>query len=138
MAGTRFAGLYTFDGTTVDTIWAMGQTRQWMYDAETGMDAQLGTDSIQIKVGGFHFVNCALSFYGDADVTYFVELRVNGAREGSGLMAAQEVTVVDKAFHVSVFGAGYLKVGDLVSVYVGSDELASFQMVYGQFGVMAI
>ena len=118
----------------------MDQTRQWDSVGEFGIDAQLEQDAIRIKVAGNHFLNCGITFHGEANVTYFAELRRNGLRIAEGFMAAQEVTIADKPFHMAVFGAYTLREGDLISVYIGSDEAggADFRMIYGQFGVMSL
>ena len=136
--GTRLAGLYTVNGTETNSVEAMEQLRQWNKASDLGIDAQLSTDSIRIEVPGNHFVQCTLSFYGEADVTYYAEIRVNGLT--LGLVSTQEVTVASKPFNMTVIGAGTVDIGDLVSVYIGSDEAggANFRLLYGQFGVMSL
>jgi hypothetical protein len=136
--GLKVAGLYTFNGVNVNSVGAFEKLSQWELSADKAITAELSTDSIRIDIPGGYTVHCSLSFLGEADVTYYAELRVNGLRVAGGLVAAQEVTVADKPFNMSIVGAGNFKVDDLVSVYVGSDEVggANFQLLYGQLGVM--
>lgn len=136
----RVAGLYVFQGTNVNSVEAMEQLTQWELEADlVGMDAQLETDSIRIKVPGLHQAHASLSFKGEAGVTYYAELRVNGARIGAGIFAGITVSTADYLYHLSLIGAGNLNEDDLVSVYVGSNKSggANFQLVYGQFGVFS-
>lgn len=134
------AGLYTFQGAEVNSISALEHLRQWELAAESGPDADLGQDAIVIKTPGTYFVHASLSFRGTAGVTYYAELRVNDARVQGGLLAAQHVPTTGEPFNMTVVGAGLLNEGDIVSVYVGSDEAggANFQMLYGQFGLFKV
>ena len=138
--GTRLAGLYVTEGTDIITIDDMEHLRQWTIAADSGADAQLETDSIEIKVSGDQFAQATLSFLGEEDVTYYAELRVNGAIVGQRLITGVTVTQADALHTMVVIGAGRLNAGDKVSIYVGSNAVggATFQLVYGQFGVMSL
>jgi hypothetical protein len=137
--GTRIGGLYVFQGTNVNSIEAMEHLTQWELEADAGVDGQLETDSIRVIVPGPYKALASLSFKGEAGVTYYAEVRVNGNRVGAGIFAAQTADVADSIYNMSLIGAGVLNAGDLVSIYVGSNKSggASFQLIYGQFGLFS-
>lgn len=139
--GTRIGGLWTANGSDSVSLSTPEHMRQWENAVDWGADAQLEQDAIRVKVPGLYLALANLTFEGDANVTYYAEIRVNDVSIASGaLIAAQEVVTADRPVNLIAIGAGILHEGDMVSVYVGSDAIggANFTLRYGQFGIFSL
>ena len=136
----RFAGLWTYGGaaslalTTAPvpmTLWTLASDGP-------GVDASLADDGLHIKVPGFYAAYATMSFTADAGETIYAELRVNGLT-GSGFRISAEGIASGGTVSMLVMGAANLNVGDVVQVYVYSDNVATtFTLVDGQFGVFGL
>jgi len=130
-------GLWNYKATQLDTVNDTPTIfRSWeAANSILGVDADNVAGTLTIKQPGVYVGYAMLSFMGTTGDTYFVELRVNGGL-GLGFRAGVD-GITGGMSHMSVMGAAQLNVGDVISLYVYSDNAAgsNFTLVDGQFGV---
>lgn len=132
----RIGGLWNYAAAQLDTVNTTPTIfRSWEHASGVGIDADAAAGTVTIKQPGFHLAYAMLSFIGTTGDTYFAEFRVNGA-VGAGFRCSVD-GLTDGVSHMSVMGGSVLNVGDVISLYIYSDNAAgsNFTLVDAQFGV---
>lgn len=140
MGLSRWAALWTTSGSQAAKTLTTAPTLldRWISAHDgPGVDAQAASDGIRIKVPGTYLAIANISFIGATGDTYTMQLRVNGA--GTDIRSTVDGLSNATSF-MSIMAAAPLSEGDVVSVYVFSDNGAgsTFTLTNGQFGVVSI
>lgn len=134
----RIGGLWNYGATqldTVDTTPILFRSWEHANSPQMGIEVDKAAGTLRILQPGLYLAYAMLSFIGTTGDTYFAELRVNGA-VGVGFRCSVD-GITGGVSHMSVMGGSRLNVGDVVSLYVYSDNAAgsNFTLVDAQFGL---
>lgn len=134
---SRYVGMWIYGGATARTLTTTPVILDdWVLAASgPGADADPDFGTVTIKVPGIYVSYCMLSFIGTTGDTYYVEFRVNGVVGAAFRGSVDGITSGTAQF--SAMGGARLHEGDVVSVYVYSDNAggSTFTLVDGQFGL---
>lgn len=134
----RIGGLWNYAATQLDTVNTTPTIfRSWEHanTPQAGIEVDATAGTLRILQPGLYLAYAMLSFIGTTGDTYFAEFRVNGA-VGAGFRCCVD-GITGGVSHMSVMGGSQLHEGDVVSLYVYSDNAAgsNFTLVDAQFGV---
>jgi len=137
---TKFAGLWNY---ATSALWTVNTTptkfNGWEHSQNgPGVEADHNFGHIRIEQPGTYIAYAFLSFIGTTGDTYFVEFRENG-NVGAGFRACVD-GITGGVSHVSLMGAANVDPGDVIEMYIYSDNAggSNFTLVDGQFGLFSM
>lgn len=137
---SRFGGLWLRGGSglwNLTTTPVALNTWESANDGIGGIDAQVNNGQIICRVPGFYVAYCSLTFTVTAGHVIYAEFYQNGLR-GAGFRAHAEGIASGGPVNLFIIGAANLDIGDVVQVYVYSDQAGGTNFVHvdGQFGMI--
>ena len=138
---SRFGGLWVQGGAGVWSLTNVPAALTSWTDASDGIggiDADLVDGKIVVKVPGVYMLYASLSFTIPAGSILTAIFYVNGV--AGGYSARAEGIASGGPVNLFMIGAGMGDVGDVVQVYIYSDQAGgtNFTLVDGQFGALSL
>lgn len=138
----RWAGLWTIGASgLVNLTTTPVLLNSWENAVDgPGCDANVSGGQITIKVPGFYVAYASITFTATAGDTIYFEFYLNGVQNIVRFRNHAEGIASGGAVNVAILGGANMKIGDVVQIYMYSDNAGGTNFVHvdGQFGLITL